>query len=233
MAIFSVVLPLAEITFLTPPSSGANTTGMTFSTPVLIVLLLVTVLVGLMVIRPALRGPQQSRHRRSQPRSSRSGRPRHTGPTQALTNPILVDGSNVMHWKDERPEILPVQSVVRELKHRGFTPGVVFDANAGYKLAGRYMNELEFAMLLDLPESQIFVVPKGTQADPYLLDAARSFEARIVTRDRFRDWAEPHPEVRERGFLIRGGYRDSGEFWLEEAAPSQATKTWEPTAPDP
>jgi hypothetical protein len=95
------------------------------------------------------------------------------------------------------------------------------------------MNELEFAMLLDLPESQIFVVPKGTQADPYLLDAARGFEARIVTRDRFRDWAEAHPEVKERGFLIRGGYRDSGEFWLEEAAPSQATKTGEPTAPAP
>jgi hypothetical protein len=233
MALFSVVLPLAEITFLTPPSSGATVTGMTFSMPILMALLFVTVLVGLLVIRPALRGPLTSRHRARPSRSKPSRRPRHASPTQALTNPILVDGSNVMHWKDERPEILPVQSVIRELKRRGFTPGVVFDANAGYKLAGRYINELEFATLLDLPESQIFVVPKGAQADPYLLDAARSFEARIVTRDRFRDWAEAHPEVRKQGFLIRGGYRDSGEFWLEEAAPSKATNTDAPTAPVP
>lgn len=230
MALFSPVLPLAEITFLTPASSGTTAAGMTFSTPVLVALLLVTVLVGLIVIRSALRGPLTPRHRRRAPKSNRRGRPRHAGPTQTLTNPILVDGSNVMHWKDERPEILPVQSVIRELKRRGFTPGVVFDANAGYKLAGRYINELEFASLLDLPDSQIFVVPKGTQADPYLLDAARGFQARIVTRDRFRDWAEAHPEVTKQGFLIRGGYRDSGEFWLEEAAPSPATES---TAPGP
>ncbi len=130
-----------------------------------------------------------------------------------------------MHWKDNNPQILPVQSAVRELQRRGFTPGVVFDANAGYKLHGRYMNEWDFSMLLDLPESQIFVVPKGTQADPYLLDAARGFGARVVTLDRFRDWAEAHPEVTERGFLIRGGYRSSGEFWLDDAAPLPTAAT--------
>lgn len=133
---------------------------------------------------------------------------------------ILIDGSNVMHWKDDRPDILPVQSAVRELTRRGFTPGVVFDANAGYKLRSRYLSERDFSRLLDLPESQIFVVPKGTQADPYLLDAAQEFGARVVTRDRFRDWAEAHPEVKEPGFLIRGGFRDTGEFWLAEVTPS-------------
>jgi hypothetical protein len=130
-----------------------------------------------------------------------------------------------MHWKDEVPHIMPVQAVVHELKRRGFTPGVVFDANAGYKLNGRYMTEEDFSVLLDLPESQIFVVPKGTQADPYLLDAARGFGARVVTLDRFRDWAEAHPEVKEPGFLVRGGFRSSGEFWLAEASPLPATET--------
>jgi hypothetical protein len=43
-----------------------------------------------------------------------------------------------------------------------------------------------------------------------------------VTRDRFRDWAEAYPEVKETGFMIRGGYRDSGELWLDEALPSAA-----------
>ncbi|TAG09915.1 MAG: hypothetical protein EAZ40_17895 [Rhodobacterales bacterium] len=140
--------------------------------------------------------------------------------TTALSNPILIDGSNVMHWKDEKADILPVQLAVRELTRRGFTPGVVFDANAGYKLQGRYMSEWDFSILLFLPESQIFVVPKGTQADPYLLDAARGFGASVVTRDRFRDWADAYPEVKEPGFLVRGGFRDTGEFWLAEVAPS-------------
>ncbi len=124
-----------------------------------------------------------------------------------------------MHWKEDTPQIMPVKSVVQELKRRGFTPGVVFDANAGHKLAGRYLNERDFATMLGLPASQIFVVPKGRQADPYLLDAARGFGARVVTLDRFRDWAEVHPEVKEPGFLVRGGYRSSGEFWLGEATP--------------
>ena len=35
-----------------------------------------------------------------------------------------------------------------------------------------------------------------------------------VTNDRFRDWADVHPEVREPGHLIRGGYRD-GVLWLD------------------
>ena len=68
--------------------------------------------------------------------------------------------------------------------------------------------------MLQLPVNQVFVVPKGTQADPYILDTARKFSARIVTNDRYRDWAEVHPEVAEPGHLIRGGMRD-GMVWLQ------------------
>ena len=132
-----------------------------------------------------------------------------------------------MHWKDETPQITTVQAVVAELKARGFTPGVFFDANAGYKLVGSYLNERDFSMLLTLRTDQVFVVPKGTQADPYLLSAARDSGARIVTRDRFRDWVEAYPEVTKPGFLIRGGYRSSGALWLDEATPA----TTSPIAP--
>lgn len=51
-------------------------------------------------------------------------------------------------------------------------------------------------------------MPKGKQADPYLLETAREKNARIVTNDRFRDWADTHPEVLQPGFLIRGTIRD-------------------------
>ena len=50
------------------------------------------------------------------------------------------------------------------------------------------------------------VVPKGTPADVAILTAARDHGARIVTNDRYRDWAGQHPEVLEPGLLIPGSY---------------------------
>ncbi|MGB8621203.1 MAG: hypothetical protein WCD16_00160 [Paracoccaceae bacterium] len=129
---------------------------------------------------------------------------------------IVVDGSNVMHWKGGTPEIGTVREVVDHLTALGFVPGVMFDANAGYKLNGRYQHDGALGKLLGLPRDRVMVVPKGTPADPTILAAARDLGARIVTNDRFRDWAEQHPEVAEPGYLIRGGYR-TGELWLDLA----------------
>ena len=127
---------------------------------------------------------------------------------------MLVDGSNVMHWQDGGPNLTPVKRVVERLANLGYVPGVVFDANAGWKLKGRYIHDGEFSRLVGIEKRQVLVVEKGTQADPFLLQTAREFGARIVTNDRYRDWAEKHPEVRQQGFLIRGGMRDD-KLWLE------------------
>jgi hypothetical protein len=91
---------------------------------------------------------------------------------------------------------------------------VVFDANVGWKLVGRYLAEYELSDILGLPQDQVLVVPKGSPADPWLLTTARDFGARIVTNDRFRDWAEDHPEVATPGFLVRGGV-SGDKVWLE------------------
>jgi Zc3h12a-like Ribonuclease NYN domain len=129
---------------------------------------------------------------------------------------VLVDGSNVMHWQDQTPSLEPVKAVIRLLVAQGQVPGVVFDANAGWKLQGRYLHDGDLARLLGLERRQVLVVEKGTPADPFLLQTARKFGARIVTNDRYRDWAEKHPEVLKPGFLIRGGMRD-GKLWLQGA----------------
>ncbi len=107
-----------------------------------------------------------------------------TTATEAVPVWIVVDGSNVMHWHDGTPQIETLREVVDHLKHLGFTPGVVFDANAGYKINGRYQHDHAFGRLLDLPEEQVMVVSKGTPADPTLLAAARDLGARIVSNDR-------------------------------------------------
>lgn len=58
------------------------------------------------------------------------------------------------------------------------------------------------------------IVPRGEPADPTLLAAARDHGVRIVTNDKFRDWADSFPEIATAGTLIRGGYR-GGQLWLD------------------
>ena len=78
---------------------------------------------------------------------------------------VIVDGSNVMHWKDDTPQIETLREVLDRLAALGFSPGVVFDANAGHLLAGRYLHHAAFAELLGLAEDRVMVVNKGTPAD--------------------------------------------------------------------
>lgn len=127
---------------------------------------------------------------------------------------VLIDGSNVMHWKDGTADLATVKEVIDRLKGRGFSLGVVFDANVGYKIGERHMNDGHMARLLGLPEARVLVSPKGTPADPILLQTARDLGARIVSNDRYRDWAEIHPELSVPGYLIRGYYR-GGQLALE------------------
>ena len=136
---------------------------------------------------------------------------------------VLIDGSNVMHWQDNTPSLETISKVVGLVRASGYVPGVVFDANAGWKLAGRYLHDGDFARLLGLEPRQVLVVAKGTQADPFLLQTAREFGARIITNDRFRDWAAENPDVQKPGFLIRGTVR-GGEIVLLGLEPSVVTK---------
>jgi len=127
---------------------------------------------------------------------------------------VFIDGSNVMYWDGQSPKIETVRDAVRLLVEKGYTPGVMFDANAGYHVSDGYRHDHEFAQMLGLPRDQVIVVGKGVQADPHLLQAARDLKAMIVTNDRFRDWAKDFPEVRTRGHLIHGGYH-KGRLWLD------------------
>lgn len=127
---------------------------------------------------------------------------------------LMVDGSNVMHWKDNTAQLSTLIEVLRVLEARGYAPCVVFDANAGYKIAGSYKHDFAFGKLLGLPKDRIMVVPKGQPADPVVLAAAQQHRARVVSNDRFRDWAEQFPEVKEPAYFLRGGYKD-GVLWLQ------------------
>jgi hypothetical protein len=126
---------------------------------------------------------------------------------------IVVDASNVMYWLDNTPKIDTLRDVLQALKAQGFTPGTIFDANAGYLLAGRYLDDGELARLLGLPIHNVVVVQRGTPADPMILRAARDLGAAILSNDQYRDWVSDHPEIKTPGHLIKGGYKD-GALWL-------------------
>jgi hypothetical protein len=115
------------------------------------------------------------------------------------------------------PRLDTLRQVVARLQADGFVLGVMFDANAGYLLTGRYMRDTELGQALRLPVDRVMVVPKGVPADPYILNAARDLKARIVTNDLYRDWISDFPEIADEGFLVKGGYR-KGALWLELAA---------------
>lgn len=142
------------------------------------------------------------RHRRRSPSKARKDK-----------KPIVVDASNVMYWQDNTPKLETLRSVLRELVAKGYTPGAIFDANAGYLLTGKYENDRALARLLGLPIDRVVVVEKGTPADPLILRAARDLGAPILSNDRYRDWAGDHPEIETPGQLIKGGYKN-GALWL-------------------
>ncbi|MDW4499462.1 hypothetical protein R5H30_15830 [Sulfitobacter sp. D35] len=134
--------------------------------------------------------------------------------SQDFVSGAILDGSNVMHWKDGVPRIEPVREVARALEQRGILPIVVFDANAGYLLSGRYRHDDDLAKAIGIAPAQVLVVDKGTPADPTILRLARRYGAFVVTRDRYRDWEAEFPEILEPGHLVPGGYR-SGRLWLK------------------
>jgi hypothetical protein len=121
---------------------------------------------------------------------------------------IIVDGSNVMYWDRETPSLGTVREVLRAVEAEGFVPLVWFDANVGHVVAGRYLGPEKMAKQLGLQQGQVLVAPKGTPADPLLLEEAARLGVRVVTNDRFRDWAEDHPIVQDPERFVRGGVRD-------------------------
>lgn len=126
---------------------------------------------------------------------------------------VIVDGSNVMHWGGD-PSMKVLSRVLNELQNRGLSPVVYFDANVGHKLLGKSVRPSVMAAELGLPEDQIVFAPKQVPADEVLLERAVSDGLRVVTNDRFLDWKQRFPKVGEKGFLIKGMWKEGSVILL-------------------
>ena len=190
---------------------------------------------GLLLLRAMLRGARKARSGKRRRRSRSAAQSARTSagfglrrkarrggadrPAEGRSSrpPVVVDGSNVMHWNGETPDIATLRDVIDALRARGYQPGVIFDANAGYKFGDRYLDDRHLARLLNLPGERVLVVPKGEPADPTILASARDLGAKILSNDRYRGWSADFPEVASPGYIVRGGYRQ-GRLWFDEKA---------------
>lgn len=127
-------------------------------------------------------------------------------------NPILVDGSNVMHWGQD-PSAHVLSRVLRSLEEKGYTPIVFFDANVGYVLDDRYYHERMLAPLIGVPAEHICVVDKGVVADEGILAFATDHNLRVVSKDKFRDWRLRYPHADKKGTLVAGAWREGSVVW--------------------
>lgn len=142
-------------------------------------------------------------------------RQRQTPPVKETCPPpnaIVVDGSNVLHWGGE-PSGAVLRTVLRTIEKGGLAPIVIFDANVGYVLNGKFMDEAALARVTGVPTKCIHVVNKGTVADEVILGFAEDHGLRVVSNDRYRDWRVRFPFIAAKGRAVRGTYRDGAVVW--------------------
>ncbi|NCO87107.1 MAG: hypothetical protein GW886_10815 [Rhodobacterales bacterium] len=152
---------------------------------------------------------------------SRAGARRTARPAVvAQGRPIIVDGSNVMHWDaDAGPSLAVLRRVLDSLRDAGYGPIVYFDANAGYKLENRHMGSPELAQRLGLDPAQVTLSLSGTPADPLLLTHAVRDGLRVVTNDRYRDWRAQFPALADQRMRVGGGHK-GGQVTLRGLVPA-------------
>ena len=119
----------------------------------------------------------------------------------------LLDGSNILHWgkAGRGVSLRPVLAIAEELKRRGETYQVYFDASARHLLKASAGELEQYEKLLADDPDHFQQVPAGTRADDFLLlIASQDDSAKIMTQDRFKDYADRYPQVVRADRLLPG-----------------------------
>lgn len=115
---------------------------------------------------------------------------------------IVIDGTNVMFWRNEVAQLATLQLVLKRLRQEGLDPVVFLDASTRHHIKDRSMNEKKFARALGVTKNNLMIAPKGTEADQFLLEFAQSQKLSVVSNDRFRD----RPDAARNVKLIKGRF---------------------------
>ncbi|AXI44800.1 hypothetical protein C1J03_01385 [Sulfitobacter sp. SK012] len=132
--------------------------------------------------------------------AARRGRTLPAPRPRKTENGIIVDGTNVLYWDDQTPQLDTLRAVVADLKRRDLVPTVFLDASSRHHLKDTTLNEKRFAHALGLSQRAVMVCPAGTEADVFILKHARSTGQPILSNDRFGDRAQQRKGLR----IIKG-----------------------------
>lgn len=119
-----------------------------------------------------------------------------TKPAKPNRGQIAVDGTNVLFWDRERAKLPTLRRVIKALEVKGFDVVVFLDASTRHHLGDRSLNEAKFAQVLGLQQNRVMVVPKGTEADQFILEYAGKQKIPVISNDKFRDRPAARRNVR-------------------------------------
>lgn len=137
----------------------------------------------------------------------------------------IFDGSNIYHFgHDIELDAVPLGQVVQRLRAEGYRIVCFFDANIFYTLSehGAFPGHQKHSLALledifELRTDEIYVVPKGVQADKYVLESLKHLPISFaVTNDQFRDYANQYPTVMKDNLWRKGVVISNNEIKLQQ-----------------
>ena len=138
---------------------------------------------------------------------------------------VIFDGSNIYHFgHDNKLDAQLLGAIAHQLRAEGYRIVCFFDANIFHRLSehGAFPSDQRhsIAMLDDifgLRLDEIYVVPKGVQADKYVLDSLKHLPISFaVTNDQYRDYAKKYPTVMKGNQWRKGVVISKGEIKLRQ-----------------
>ncbi|MHA2295817.1 MAG: NYN domain-containing protein [Candidatus Hodarchaeales archaeon] len=103
---------------------------------------------------------------------------------------IIVDGQNVANYgKRSRPTYKNIYLVFSALKTKGYEPKIVVSAALKYKID----NPVKLNKMLD--KGVAIESPAGENDDLSVLELAQTYNAKIITNDRYLDHEDLFPSV--------------------------------------
>ena len=128
---------------------------------------------------------------------------------------LILDGSNVATQTEISRKKVTSLELLKSCKRAIVSeyPGheliIIVDATFKFYLPENEVNEYETLVL----KGEITPAPGGVVADSIILKSATRNNARVITKDRYRDWVKTYPIVNEAGRIIAPTYVALTKQW--------------------
>ena len=122
---------------------------------------------------------------------------------------LIIDGLNVCRWNKRdngKPDLVILMTLLVKVAKKGYDFFCFFDANTPHVLNGN-RSEVNYGVYKELIENhqkKFGEVPGRIRADDFILKAADTKKASIVSNDQFRDYITQYLWLRDDNRLLKG-----------------------------